>query len=80
MIHNSVGTNGQQQKVGMKCPQCGEFIETSILQLLTCYALECPACHLKLKIDRMKSHKAFEALRKVQAAQQNLEQKSKFTR
>lgn len=70
--------HARDQKSGMKCPQCGAFIETSIFELLTSSALACPACHLHLSIDRMKSKTAFDALRKVQNAQQNLEQKSKF--
>lgn len=78
--NNNIGSHAQQQRVGLKCPQCGEFIESSVFQLLTASALECPKCHLRLKIDRMKSQKAFEALRKVQAAQQNVERKSKFNR
>ena len=62
----------------LKCPQCGAFIETSIFELLTSNALQCPSCHLRLNIDRMKSKAAFDALRKVQNAQENLERKSKF--
>jgi len=80
MNDNTIGGNAQQQKVGMKCPQCGAFIETSIFLLLTTNALSCPACHLRLKIDRAKSNKAFEVLRKVHAAQQNLEKQSRFNR
>lgn len=68
----------REQKVGMKCPQCGAFIETSIFELLTSQALQCPACHLRLTIDRTKSKQAFEALRKVQNVQKNLERKSTF--
>lgn len=68
----------RQQKAGLNCPQCGNFIETTILQLMTANALICPHCKLRLNIDRMKSRPAFEALRKVQAAQKNLEEKSKF--
>lgn len=68
----------QGQKAGIKCPQCGAFIETTIFGLLTSTSLTCPACHLRLSIDRMKSKPAFDALRKVQNAQQNLEKKSKF--
>ncbi len=67
-----------QQKAGLKCPQCGTFIETSIFQLLTTNALVCPNCRLRLNIDRMKSRDAFDALRKVQAAKDNLERKSHF--
>lgn len=68
------------QKAGLKCPQCDTFIETSIFQLLTTNALVCPKCHLRLNIDRMKSKGAFDALRKVQLAQENLDRKSRFSR
>lgn len=70
--------HARDQKAGMKCPECGIFIETSIFELLTSQALQCPSCHLRLTIDRLKSRQAFDALRKVQNAQQNLEQKSHF--
>lgn len=70
----------ETRKAGLKCPQCSTFIETSILQLLTTNALICPKCHLRLNIDRMKSKGAFDALRKVQLAQENLERKSRFSR
>lgn len=75
---SNVEEHARDQKTGMKCPQCGTFIATSIFELLTSQALQCPACHLRLSIDRMKSKPAFDALRKVQNAQKNLEQKSKF--
>jgi len=68
------------QRVGLNCPQCKAFIETTMLQLITANALICPNCRLRLNIDRMKSRQAIEALRKVQAAQRNLEEKSKFNR
>ena len=71
-------SNARQQRVGMKCPQCGAFIETSIFQLLTANALVCRSCHLRLSIDRMKSRAAIDALRKVQAAQDNLEKRCHF--
>ena len=75
---NNVAEHAREQKAGMKCPQCGTFIETSIFELLTSNALQCPSCHLRLNIARMKSKPAFDALRKVQNAQENLERKSKF--
>jgi len=80
MSGNNLGGHAQEQKVGLKCPQCGVFIETSIFQLLTTNALICPSCNLRLNIDRMKSRSAFEALRKVKSAQDNVESKSKFNR
>lgn len=75
---SDVEEHSREQKAGMKCPQCGIFIETSIFELLTSSDLTCPSCHLRLSIDRMKSRPAFDALRKVQEAQKNLENKSKF--
>lgn len=72
------GNNTQQQRSGLACPQCGAFITTSIFQLLTTNALICPNCHLTLKIDRIKSQRAFEVLRKVQQAQTNLDRYRKF--
>lgn len=53
------------------------FIETSVLELLTTNALVCPSCSFRLRIDRMKSLKAFEVMRKAQAAKDNLEQENK---
>lgn len=80
MNHDIQAQQNDRQQAGMKCPQCGSFIPISIFQLLTTNALVCPSCHLRLVIDRMKSRPAFEALRKVQAAQDNLEKKSHFRR
>lgn len=72
--------DSQKQKTGLTCPQCGVFIETSVFQLLTAQALTCPGCRLTLCIDRKKSQSAFDALRKVEQARRNLEEKSKFSR
>lgn len=81
MNGNGMGAPARgQQRVGLNCPQCGTFIETTMLQLITANALICPKCRLRLNIDRMKSRQAIEALRKVQAAQKNLDEKSKFNR
>ena len=72
--------NAREQRVGLKCPQCGEFIQTSIFQLITSSGLQCPACHLRLAIDRMKSKPAIDALKRVKLAQDNLEKNSHFNR
>lgn len=80
MNMNNGAVPAREQKAGLNCPQCGTFIETTILQLMTSNAIVCPHCRLRLNIDRMKSRPAFEALRKVQAAQKNLEEKSRFDR
>lgn len=80
---NGVSAGGPvppQRPAGLICPQCGQFIETTIFDLLTSRALTCRACGLMLRIDRIKSQRAFDALRKVQAAQLNLEKKSRFNR
>ena len=77
---SNVEEHSREQKAGMKCPQCGTFIETSIFELLTSSALECPACHLHLSIDRTKSKPALDALRKVEDTQKNLGKKSKFNK
>lgn len=78
MSDNNIKEHTSGQKTGMNCPRCGAFIETSIFQLLTASVLVCPSCNLRLQINRIKSQKAFEILRKVQTAKDNLEQKSKF--
>ncbi len=80
MINPTANNTQPQQRTGLACPQCGEFIETTILQLLTSHALVCPKCRLRLNIDKQKSKQAFNALRKVEAAQRNVEEKSKFNR
>lgn len=69
-----------ERRTGLNCPQCGNFIETTIFQLLTSRAIQCPHCHLQLMIDRGKSKQALDALQKVKMAQDNLERKSKFNR
>lgn len=58
---------------GIKCPQCGGFIPTTIMQIITGNPIVCPHCHLKIIIERGKTSNAIEALKKVQAAQEKLE-------
>ena len=59
----------QQQRVpGIRCPQCGNFIPTSIQQILFSQVLFCPTCGLKLNIDKRKSEKALKILEKVDEA------------
>ena len=73
--YNSIGTPGAGQVPGMICPQCKNFIPTTIHAIINSKAIVCPHCHLRLNIDRTKSGKAIEALKKVQAAQDALEGK-----
>lgn len=69
-----------QQKTGLNCPVCGAFIPTTITELITAGSLLCPYCGLRLNIDREASHRALDALRKVNDAQRLVDEKSKFKR
>ena len=69
----------QQQRVpGIRCPHCGNFIPTSIQQILYSSCLFCPTCGLKLNIDKRKSDKALEILAKVDEQQRRVEESSHF--
>ena len=72
---NQQGTD-QQNVPGMNCPMCKGFIPTTIYYIVANTELTCPHCGLKLRIDRVKSAKAIDALRKVKAAQENLAAKN----
>lgn len=61
-----------QQIPGMNCPKCGNFIPTTITELLNSSGLTCPHCRLTLTINREESKKAMEILKDVDKAQQNL--------
>lgn len=58
---------------GIRCPHCGNFIPTSIQQILFSSCLFCPTCGLKLSIDKRKSDKALKILQKVDEAQRRVE-------
>ena len=73
--------NNQGQRIpGISCPQCGNFIPTSVTELLSASYLQCPHCQLQLNIDRKRSIHALQALEKVEEARRDVEQKSKFYR
>ena len=57
-----------QRMPGIKCPNCGNFIPTSIKQILFSSVLFCPTCGLILNIDKRKSDKALQILAKVDEA------------
>lgn len=65
------------QLPGLKCPQCGGFIETTIQIIINSTQLVCPHCGLRLNISRTSSKKAIDALKKVQEAQANIEIKDR---
>lgn len=70
--------NNNQKQPGLNCPQCGHFIPTTITELLSARALRCPHCRLELTINRQESKRAMEILQKVDDAQKNLDNASKF--
>lgn len=72
--------NPEQKTPGINCPTCGQFIPTTITELITSKSLNCPYCGLQLNIDRQKSQSAIEALQKVNHAQQEVEARSHFNR
>ncbi|MCF0199119.1 MAG: hypothetical protein HUK02_07315 [Bacteroidaceae bacterium] len=61
-----------QQTPGMNCPQCNQFIPTTINELLTAQGLRCPYCGLQLTINRAESKRAMDILKDVQNAQDNV--------
>ena len=69
---NGTIPQASRQTPGMTCPKCGRFIPTSINELISAQCLWCPHCGLKLTIDRGRSQKAIDALKKVEEAQHNV--------
>lgn len=71
--------NMNRDKVsGFNCPVCGNFIPTSLEELMTKSSLVCPICNLELTIDKANSQKALDAMNKVMDAQRNVEKASHF--
>ena len=54
-----------QRMPGMPCPNCNNFIPTSIQQILHSNIICCPTCGLVINIDKRKSDKAIEMLKKI---------------
>lgn len=71
-------TDRPVQRTGFPCPNCGGFIETTAVNILTTRSLFCPSCGLRLDIDLANSRRAFDALRKINEARRNLDEKSRF--
>ena len=69
----------QMQPITIKCPNCGnDILIGSIESLLSNNFFFCGRCHLKLELNKAKSQKALDALKKVSNAQQKVEQASHF--
>lgn len=79
MISTKPRTQQQLQRIpSIHCPHCGNFIPTSIQQILFSNCLFCPTCGLKLNIDKRKSDKALKILAKIEEAQKRVEDASHF--
>ena len=63
-----------QRMPGIQCPNCKNFIPTSIQQILFSKCLCCPICGLSINIDKRKSDKALEILKKVDETQKKSEE------
>lgn len=69
-----------QHMPGMQCPNCGNFIPTSIKQILFSNSLCCSICGLRINIDKRKSDKALKILEKVDKAQRKVEDSSYYSK
>ncbi len=56
---------------GLDCPQCGFRITIQINSLLSMQPIICPACALKISIDKEASHACLDKLKTVQHAIDN---------
>lgn len=62
--------NSPGQSAGLKCPDCGSHIPTTIEMLLHNAAIFCSNCGLKLTIDRQESKSGLDKLRNLDEALQ----------
>lgn len=61
--------NDGKKTSGMPCPLCRAFIPITMYQIMSGSAVFCPACGLRLDIDKAKSEKAIEILKRLQEQQ-----------
>lgn len=62
---------------GLDCPKCGFRITISMQMLLSGEPVYCPACQLKLSVDREQSQPCLDELKKVYDAVQGVEKLKK---
>lgn len=67
MLREVIG--GGDGAPGFTCPQCKRPVPVSVDKLASGGMIVCPGCGLCLGIEKSKSAKAVEALKKVEAAQ-----------
>lgn len=77
---NGAHPSAGQRVNGLDCPVCKAFIPVSVSRLLRESCVVCPACGLRLTINKAQSRKAMEALEKIDAAVRNLREKEIFKR
>ncbi len=66
-------SRNQNPVKGLPCPECGVVIAMTLDRLLSPRPLVCPGCCLEIQINREKSEKSLDAVRKIKDAIQNLE-------
>lgn len=62
------------KQAGFKCPACGEFIPTSMEELVSCPQITCIHCGLVLMLDRNQSGKAIELMNNVLDAKRRVDE------
>ena len=77
-MENAVGGQNvdDENSSGFICPECGDKIKITIYDIINGDAVVCEHCGLTLPIDRIKSNSAINALRKVQKAQESVNNKA----
>lgn len=65
--------NGKRQ-AGFNCPSCGQFITTSMEELVACPQITCHHCGLVLTIDKNRSGKAMELMNNVLEAKKRVDE------
>ena len=77
-MENAVGgqNTDDENGSGFICPECGDKIKITIYDIINGDAVVCEHCGLTLAIDRIKSNSAINALRKVQKAQESVNNKA----
>lgn len=71
-MQNIITPQADNHRPGVKCPECGFFMEFSIVSLLQNTDHVCLGCGLVLSINRSASRESMEALQQLQVAIDNL--------
>ncbi|MCD8045035.1 MAG: hypothetical protein LUH10_18550 [Tannerellaceae bacterium] len=71
---------GASPAPGIHCPRCETFIPVTINGLINGTSFFCSRCMLRITPDTRQSSKAIDILRKVNEAQQRVEESQHFER